>query len=81
MKKSQIKEFFKRLEGKEGCNFQGEGEKINWRCKGGNNKDLSIAILKRMKIPLNEMVEFLCQCNGYGGYCDCEIIFNAKDHF
>jgi len=32
-----------------------------------------------MKIPQNEQIRFLKQCTKLGGYCDCEIIFNAAE--
>lgn len=81
MTDEQQTEFFKRLEGPEGCDFK-ENEKgqMTWKCKGGNNKDLSLQILQAMGIPFNEGVEFLCICDRYGGHCDCEIIFNSKEH-
>lgn len=80
--KEQLDEFFSRLEGEEGCDFKknDKGE-TTWKCKGGNNKSKAREILKKMKIPEKDMIEFLCLCDRYGGYCDCEILFNAEEHF
>ena len=85
MTKAQLKEFFNRLEGKEGCNFRYEGgtktENVVWDCGGGNDKSFAIKILKKMGVAEEEAVKFLVDCNAHGGHCDCEIIFNAKEHF
>lgn len=76
----QMDDFFRRLKGEEGCNFKkDEKGKVTWRCKGGNNKEKSIYILKKMEIPEKDMIEFLCLCDRYGGHCDCEILFNAEE--
>jgi len=83
LNKEQIMEFLERLEGQEGCNFRTEkvdGEdKTVWECNGGNDQSKSKKILKSMEIPKRERDEFLKKCRQLGGYCDCEIIFNAKD--
>lgn len=80
--KGQLDEFFSSLEGAEGCNFKEDTEgKVTWKCKGGNDKSKAIEILKKMGISEKVMVEFLSLCESYGGYCDCEILFNAEEHF
>lgn len=83
MNKKQIKEFLKRLEGPEGCDFRektkGDPKSIFWKCKDGVNKDLSVKILTAMNISPSKQAEFLTRCTLYGGHCDCEIIFNAAE--
>jgi hypothetical protein len=83
MNKLQAELFFKKLEGKEGCNFQekekGNPESITWTCKGGNDQSFAIKILKKMGIPDKEITDFLSECHEFGGHCDCEILFNAED--
>lgn len=89
MTKTEIREFFERLEGPEGCNFQGKQdaqgnllpETVTWECAGGNDKTLSRAILMKMGIPEKEITAFLVKCHEAGGHCDCEIIFNAKERW
>ena len=78
MIKSQIKEFLKRLEGKEGCNFQGKGKNMTWKCDSKTHT-LSRKILTNMKISEEEQNTFLKECESHGGYCDCEILFNAAE--
>ena len=81
MTKRQIKEFLERLEGKEGCNFRKnkDGETC-WNCDSIHYSwKLSRKILKKMKIPWEEQIYFLNECADHGGYCDCEILFNAAD--
>ena len=83
MNKKQMKKFFRRLEGKEGCNFiekiKGDPSSITWKCKGGNDKSFSRKILTKMKIGKEDQEIFLKQCEQNGGYCDCEILFNAEE--
>ena len=80
MTKKQLKEFFKKLEGPEGCNFREDDKgKMIWNCKAGEDKSHSVKILEEMGIPTQEIVSFLEKCSKRGGHCDCEIIFNAAD--
>ena len=80
--KEQLDEFFSRLGGEEGCDFKENAEgKVAWKCKGGKDKSKATDILKKMGISEKVMVEFLSLCESYGGYCDCEILFNAEEHF
>ena len=82
MNKEQLKEFFERLFGPEGCNFRKDKKgEDQWNCGNGDDKTLSIKILRKMGIKNKDIKIFLSQCEKYGGYCDCEIIFNAMDHF
>ena len=70
--------FCELLEGKEGCNFKkNKNEKINWKCKGGNDKSYATAILTKYfpKIDLKKTLKYF---DDNGGYCDCEILFNVE---
>lgn len=78
--RKQLDEFFSRLEGEEGCNFKEDDEgKVTWKCTGGNDKSKAIEILKKMGISENVITEFMSLCESHGGYCDCEILFNAEE--
>lgn len=80
-------EFIQRLEGPEGCDFQGEyddeGElipdSVKWQCAGGEDKSKAVAILKTM--PEIDIAASLSFFEEQGGFCDCEIVFNVeKNH-
>lgn len=73
-------EFFDRLYGPEGCNFRGKEENLTWTCDGKGFL-LSRTILKKMNVNSKDTEEFLKECKCCGAYCDCEIIWNAMDHF
>lgn len=83
MTKKQIKEFLKRLEGKEGCNFKeeikGDPNSVTWKCDGRTHT-ISRKILTKMRITKNEQNSFLNECESSGGHCDCEILFNSAEH-
>lgn len=80
-------EFISRLEGPEGCNFQAEyddeGEVIvdtvTWECGGGEDKSKAAAILNTM--PEIDVAASLIFFEEYGGFCDCEIVFNVKERY
>ena len=78
-------EFFRRLEGPEGCDFTSDPEdpentaKISWRCKGGMDKTYAAKILADMGVPDARAIDVLKYVEGYGGHCDCEILFNAVE--
>jgi len=77
MNPNQIKEFFERLEGPEGCNFRQDDEgKYHWDCGGGEDKTKSKSILAKMGISESQAKAFLATCETYGAYCDCEICLN-----
>ncbi len=79
--RKQLDEFFFRLEGEEGCDFKkDENGKVIWRCKGGKDKSKAFEILRKMEISEKEIAGFISLCEQYGGYCDCEILFNAEEH-
>ena|SRR5271157_1708888 len=82
MTKEQLKVFFEKLYGSEGCNFrQDKKGEHHWNCASGDDKTLTTNILKKMGIADEEIKSFLKKCHKYGGHCDCEIIFNAMEHF
>jgi hypothetical protein len=74
--KTQLEEFFGRLEGPEGCNFTEDGK---WLCDG---KTTSFAkkILISMNLHPEDIAKLLKLFELFGGYCDCEILFNSEDH-
>jgi hypothetical protein len=69
-------EFLKRLRGPEGCNFrETKLGRVTWRCRGGRDKSLAIAILQRIgDIDVERSLEYF---ERNSGYCDCEILFNV----
>jgi len=76
----KLREFFKRLEGPEGCNFRkNDKDEIIWNCAGGTDQSLAIAILTDMGIGPKTQSNFLALCYKHGGHCDCEILFNAEE--
>jgi len=70
-------EFYERLSGPEGCDFE-EAENVlttTWRCGGGYDKTYATAILTAMggiDVPAS-----LAYFEQHGGHCDCEILFNV----
>ena len=66
-----IREFLDRLMGDEGIGLTRFGSK----CHGYT---YSKKILDKMGIDKETQDKFLELCKYYGGYCDCEILFNAK---
>ena len=84
IKKKQMREFLKRLNSPEGCNFRKiegkpKGEDITWTCNAHTSRPLSHVILHSMNISESDIKEIMRVAEKYGGYCDCEIIFNAQD--
>jgi len=74
----QWREYFARLEGPEGCDFQ-ESPTLTWKCGGGMDKSLSEAILRKMGLDENIVSDVLETVESLGGGCDCEILFNAAE--
>ena len=75
-------EYFKRLEGPEGCDFKWEGPgetNASWKCAGGNDKSYSEAILTAMGLDERTINEALECVHSLGGHCDCEVLFNAAE--
>ncbi len=71
MNMDDIREFLDRLMGDEGIGLTRFGS----RCHGFT---YSKRILDKMGIDKGIQDKFFELCKYYGGYCDCEIIFNAK---
>lgn len=70
------REFLKRLEGPEGCNFRLEGEDCNWNCTGQDDRPYSRAILADMGgLDVEGTLRYFDQ---HGGHCDCEVVFNVE---
>jgi hypothetical protein len=77
----KIAEFLYKLDGKDGCNFRldRKGEP-RWACDSKDmTRPISRKILEKMKIHPDIIQEFLEECEELGGYCDCEILFNAEE--
>jgi Protein of unknown function (DUF2695) len=69
------REFFDRLEGPEVCNEDG-----TWTCSGKSDFPFSRKILASMGVSADHIEECLALFKEHGGYCDCEVVFNARDH-
>ena len=78
MTKKQIKEFLNELNGERACNFR-KDKKGNFKWDCNNDFTFSKKILSKMGIKGKEQKEFLEKCESHGGYCDCEILFNAEE--
>ena len=74
-----LSEFFQRLEGEEGVGLK-KLPSSGSRC-GGRSYPLSRKILNGMDVKLEVQDRFLELCQHYGGFCDCEIVFNAGNRF
>lgn len=74
MSLEEIAEFLERLMGDEGTGLTHRGS----RCNGYT---ASKRILDKMGIEKEVQEQFYELCKYYGGYCDCEIILNAKPRF
>ena len=80
-------EFIHRLEGPEGCHFQGEydddgkliPDSVKWECAGGEDKSKAVAILRTM--PEIDVTASLVFFEQHSGYCDCEIVFNVEMNY
>jgi hypothetical protein len=70
----ELREFFERLMSDEGIALSHAGS----RC---HEYYYFKIILDRMGIMGEIQEKFFELCKYYGGYCDCEIIFNAKPRF
>lgn len=74
MSTDEIQEYLARLMGDEGIGLTRRGS----RCDG---YAASQRILDKMGIEKEVQERFFELCEYYGGYCDCEIILNAKPRF
>lgn len=67
--------FVEKLSGKDGCNFDGDGEDLGWKCSGTIERPLARKILTDIgDVDIKETLEYFSK---HGGYCDCEILFNV----
>lgn len=73
----QWREYFSRLEGPEGCDFQ--ESPTTWKCAGGTDQTFSKAILMKMDLDEGTINEVLQCVSSLGGHCDCEVLFNAAE--
>jgi hypothetical protein len=72
-------EFYKRLEGPEGCNFvKLEDGQTAWHCAGAgpNRYVLASAVLWEMGFTMADIRASFAFFAAHGGHCDCEILFN-----
>lgn len=70
----QLKKIFERLMGDEGIGLTRSGAKCNGYVE-------SKRILDDIGIAKEDQEQFYELCEYFGGYCDCEIILNAKPRF
>lgn len=81
MNKKKIEKFLNLLE--QACNFKqkekGKPESITWECDNSIERPQARKVLQDMKVPANEIEEIMDICEHNGGYCDCEILFNAEE--
>ncbi len=79
MTRQQFRRLCEYLQGPDGCNFEDapdEPDGMTWDCDG--TLKLTRRWLKRHNLDIETNVAALNAC---GGYCDCEIIFNAVDRW
>lgn len=74
MDTDELIEFFERLTGEEGIGLT----RRRSRCDG---YAASQQILDKMGVEKEVQEQFFELCKYYGGFCDCEIILNAKARF
>ena len=70
----ELEEYFERLLEDEGIGLT----RLGSRCEGYT---ASQRILDKMGVEKEVQEQFFELCKYYGGYCDCEIILNAKPQF
>lgn len=80
-KHPQWNEFLERLAGPEGINYLEDPKtgKLNWECKGGEDKTHAIDLMKKMGLNESDIKKSIKFFNKHGGYCDCEILLNVND--
>lgn len=68
-------EFYERLSGPKGCNFNVHPTKgLTFKCKGGEDRSMATKILRDMGADVEASLDYF---SDNGGFCDCEIIFNV----
>ncbi len=60
----------------EGCN----SKRITWTCDG-KTLTMFTAALQELGIVEADIQKYCDYSIDHGGYCDCEVIFNVKEHF
>lgn len=79
LSKTLVAQYLKLLEGPQGCNFhKGHKGQTIWKCAGGNSTKLSRKILTKLDVAPSDTVRLLSFARKHGGFCDCEILFNAE---
>jgi hypothetical protein len=74
----QLREFFDRLGGPEGCDFRPGPHGIQFICAGGQaGHPFSRKILTSMGISEAGIAKCIVDFERHGGFCDCEVLFNA----
>ena len=79
MTQEQFRQLCEYLEGPDGCSFvdaPDEAEGIHWNCDG--TLKLTRGWLRRHNLTVEVNIAALEAC---GGYCDCEVVFNAVDRW
>ena len=77
--KTLVAKYLKTLAGPQGCNFhKGYKGQTVWKCAGGTSTKISRKILMKLNVAPSDTVRLLAFAKKHGGYCDCEILFNAK---
>ena len=70
----ELSVFFDKMINNDGISLSREGAKCN-------GFTISAKILNQMNISNETQEKFYELCKYYGGYCDCEIVFNTKPLF
>jgi hypothetical protein len=75
---------FERLSGSDGCNFhEGPDGHSRWVCFGDQARPplpFTRRILILMGVSEDDLETITDYCFANGGYCDCEMIMNTRDH-
>lgn len=78
-KHPRFEEFLDTLASPDHCNFREDADgKVNWNCDNTPNRPHARAVLSEMGFDGEETEASLLAFEKFGGYCDCEIILNAK---
>ena len=77
----QWEEFLDHLCGPEGCNFhEGSDGRLMWTCGGGGiaqHKPIAASRILAKYFPDVDLQSTITYFEENGGFCDCEILFNA----
>jgi hypothetical protein len=76
--KKRMKEFLNKLEGKSGCNFREDAKgHATFSCNASAARPKAHKILRSMGVADSTIKQIMKIAESNGGYCDCEILFNA----